>query len=67
MAKGRRGVGLNRPCPNCGTEVPALFKSPVQDGLCGKCTDEIIRKRKPRAPMETKRLRHVVPGGSSTA
>ena len=66
MAKGRRGVGLNRPCPKCGEEVPALFKSPVQEGLCGKCTDEALRRQKPRRPMESRRLVQVVPGGGST-
>jgi hypothetical protein len=66
MSKGKRGVGLNKPCPKCGAEVPAFYKSPVQEGLCGKCTDEILRKRAPKPPAESRRLVQVVPGGGST-
>jgi hypothetical protein len=46
MAKGKRGIGLNKPCIKCGAEVPHLFVSPVQPGLCGKCTDEAIKTKK---------------------
>ncbi len=46
MSKGKRGIGLNRPCIKCGAEVPSLFVSPVQEGLCGKCTDEALKVRK---------------------
>jgi hypothetical protein len=46
MSKGKRGIGLNKPCIKCGAEVPHLFVSPVQSGLCGKCTDEAIKTKK---------------------
>jgi hypothetical protein len=66
MSKGQRGVGLNKPCPKCGSEVPHLYVSPVQEGLCGKCTDEILRKRAKKLPAPSKGIVQVVPGGGST-
>ncbi|MHC4778307.1 MAG: hypothetical protein ACYTFG_07020 [Planctomycetota bacterium] len=67
MSKGKRGVALNKPCPKCNCEVPALYKSPVQEGLCGKCTDEILRKRAStlKSPASG-RITSAVPGGSHT-
>jgi hypothetical protein len=49
MSKGKRGIGLDKPCPKCGREVPASYTSPVQEGLCGKCTDEALKAASPRA------------------
>ncbi len=46
MSKGKRGIGLNKPCVKCGAEVPSLFVSPVREGLCGKCTDEALKGQK---------------------
>jgi hypothetical protein len=66
MSKGQRGVGLNKPCPKCGEEVPHLYVSPVQEGLCGRCTDELLRKRARSLPAPSKGLVKVVPGGGST-
>jgi hypothetical protein len=71
MAKGKRGIGLDKPCPKCGKEVPASYESPLQDGLCGKCTDEMQKARLPKpsgapgAPRRTLLVR-VIPGGGST-
>ncbi|MHC5037312.1 MAG: hypothetical protein ACYTHM_08365 [Planctomycetota bacterium] len=68
MSKGKRGIGLNKPCPKCGSEVPAMYRSPVKEGLCGKCSDRLLRERAgtlPR-PTATKRLVLVVPGGRNT-
>ena len=50
MSKGKRGIGLDKPCPKCGQEVPASYVSPVQDGLCGKCTDEALKAAAPKGP-----------------
>ncbi|GEM_PF-3117193 len=66
MAKGKRAVGLNKPCPRCGREVPAAFVSPIQEGLCGKCTDELQRQRKDARPSASTRLVRKVPGGGHT-
>ena len=46
MSRGKRGIGLNKPCIKCGTEVPSVFVSPVQPGLCGKCTTEALKANK---------------------
>lgn len=68
MSKGKRGIGLAKPCPKCGSEVPSMYVSPVQPGLCGKCTDEILRQRAPKptpvSTVKTSGLEKV--GGGST-
>lgn len=66
MSKGKRGVGLNKPCPKCGKEVPSFYVSSVQEGLCGKCTDEILRQRRGGVPSASTRIVQKVPGGGST-
>jgi hypothetical protein len=71
MSKGKKGIGLDKPCPKCGKEVPASYQSPLQDGLCGKCTDEMIKSNLPKlpnSPVNPQRplLVRVIPGGGST-
>ena len=70
MSKGKRGLSLNKPCPKCGSEVPGSYISPLGQGYCGKCTDEIIKQRarleKGPNTSQTTRLSTVVPGGGST-
>lgn len=56
MSKGKRGIGLNKPCIRCGAEVPSVFVSPVQPGLCGKCTDEALRAKKKQSEPRTKEI-----------
>ena len=64
--KGKRGIGLNRPCTKCGQAVPSMFVSPVSDGLCGKCTDQILRERGEKPAAASYRIVQSVPGGGST-
>lgn len=48
-ARPARTVGLDKPCEICGKPVYYNYKSPVE-GLCGRCADQVRRRRDPRYP-----------------
>ena len=68
MSKGKRGIGLDRPCPKCGTEVPYSYVSPVSEGLCGKCTDQALKDMAPKlaASVSSTKSTYQKVGGGST-
>jgi hypothetical protein len=56
--KGQRSVGLDKPCRQCGQPIYYNYQGPV-DGICGRCTDRALKKRRTERTKTVVRDRQV--------